>query len=151
MHMQSFKHGCSCYAVRKLARRITRYYDHRLAAEGLRTSQYSLLSFLARPQGLPMRELAERMGMDPSTLNRNVRPLISAGWVLKSPGQDPRTAVLQLSEAGRQKQATAKLVWRQAQADFESLVGDDGVTRLHAAIDTALAALPPDGVAAGAR
>ena len=125
--MQRLKHGCSCYAVRKLARRITRYYDHRLAAEGLRTSQFSLLSFLPGPQGLPMRELAERMGMDRSTLNRNVRPLIAAGWV----------------------QAAAKLVWRQAQADFESLLGEADVARLHGAIDAALAALPSDGAPAG--
>lgn len=147
--MQRFKHGCSCYAVRKLARRITRYYDHRLAAEGLRTSQFSLLSFLSGPQGLPMRELAERMGMDRSTLNRNVRPLIAAGWVLQSPGKDPRTAVLQLSESGRRKQAAAELVWRQAQADFESLLGEADVARLHGAIDAALAALPSDGAPAG--
>ncbi len=72
---------CTCAAVRRLARRITHVYDRHLAELGLRITQYSLLSNVRARPGLPMGDLAQRMGMDRSTLTRNLRPLVAAGWV----------------------------------------------------------------------
>lgn len=144
MHMHTFPHGCSCFAVRRLARRITRFYDRHLAEEGLRTTQYSLLSHLRGREGLAMRELAARLDMDRSTLNRNVRPLIAAGWIIQRAGADPRVAVLELTDAGRRKQAAARARWAEAQAGFEASLGAAAVARLHAGIDAASAALPDE-------
>jgi DNA-binding MarR family transcriptional regulator len=144
MHMHTFVHGCSCFAVRRLARRITRFYDRHLAAEGLRTTQYSLLSHLRGRDGVAMRELAVRLGMDRSTLNRNVRPLIEAGWIAARAAEDPRAIVLALTDAGRRKQAAARARWAHAQAAFEQAIGPAALDRLHADVDTALQALPDD-------
>lgn len=140
--MHRFEHGCSCFAVRRLARRITRFYDQHLAPAGLRTTQYSLLAHLRGTEDVPMRVLAERLDMDRSTLNRNLRPLIHAGWVAQHAGADPRTAVLRLTEAGRRKLGEARALWSRAQAAFESRVGPAGLAGLHAGIDTAQRSLP---------
>src|SRR4030088_2944710 len=39
---------CNCLALRQAARHTTQLYDRHLAPEGLRTTQYSILSKLAR-------------------------------------------------------------------------------------------------------
>ncbi len=142
VQMHALEAGCSCFAIRRTSRRITRFYDQHLAAAGLRTTQYSLLAHLRSGEGVSMRVLAEQLDMDRSTLNRNVRPLIQSGWVDQRAGADPRTAVLGLTGAGRRKLAEARVLWRQAQAAFESLMGARGLASLHAGLDAAQRSLP---------
>lgn len=136
--------GCSCFAVRRLARRISRFYDRRLAPEGLRTTQYSLLAHLRAPDGMSMRDLASRLDMDRSTLNRNVRPLLEAGWVASRPGKDPRSLVLSLTAEGRAKHAAARHRWARVQTEFGNAMGKEALERLHADIAAALRALPEE-------
>jgi hypothetical protein len=40
---------CNCHALRQATRRVTQLYDHLLAPLGLRATQFSLLTEVARP------------------------------------------------------------------------------------------------------
>lgn len=81
------------------------------------------------------------MGMDASTLTRNLRVLTDSGWVLSGPGPDARSRTIALTAAGRDKLGQAKACWKRAQLGLNALLGDEQVVALHALLDLSLAAL----------
>jgi len=115
-----------------------------MAAVGLKTSQYSLLSHVLAYQPAAPSELAARMGMDASTLTRNLRPLLDQGFVEQGPGPDGRTRSVTITEAGRAKQAQAKQHWKRAQLALNAKLGEETVAALHAMIDGVQTALADD-------
>ena len=114
---------CNCFAIRSAARHTTQLYDRHLAAAGLRTTQFSLLSTLARSGPLAIGELATRMAMDRTTMGRALRPLEREGLVAIAPGRDGRTRALVVTEAGRDRVRQARALWEAAQAEFEASYG----------------------------
>src|SRR5207247_8323335 len=79
--------GCTCLRARRAARQLSRLYDGALEPVGLTVNQLGLLAKLlgASMSGrasLPIGALAERMGMHPSTLSRDLKPLRNQGIVV---------------------------------------------------------------------
>ena len=139
--------GCTNQKLRQLTRRIGRMYDARMADCGLKTTQYSLLASLDRLGPVKPGELAAALSMDPSTLTRNLQPLLEAGWVQLDPGPDARTRLASLTAAGRAKRNEARSHWKQAQQSLNRTLGAEQVARLHELIDVFQAEL--DRVQAG--
>jgi DNA-binding MarR family transcriptional regulator len=141
--------GCSSYKLRQLSRRVSQYFDHFVGSSGLKTTQYSLLSHLGRLEPVRPGDLAAEMEMDASTLTRNLQPLIREGWVEVGPGDDGRSRLATLTDAGRAKRAETQREWKRAQLAFNEEIGAERVARLHALIDECLAAMnePVDEVA----
>ena len=127
--------GCTCFRLRSLARITGRHYDAHLSAAGLKTTQYSLLSALLR--GGPMRaaDLARLLALEPSTLTRNLEPLVQAGWVESSVGGDRRTRLLGLTTEGLRQRRRARAHWVRAQLELERQLGQDTVVQLHRLLD----------------
>lgn len=134
--------GCTCFRMRKTARAISRLYDQHLAQAGLKTTQYAVLAH-AGHQALPVAALAERLGIERTTLTRNLGPLVNAGWIALRPGTDSRQRVVTLTAAGHAKVKSAYPAWRAAQADIEQLLGRDTVRGLNAQLDDTLRQLAP--------
>lgn len=133
--------ACTCFHVRRAARHVTQAYDRWLAPTGLRTTQFSLLNRLARDGPRSIQKLAQEMGMDRTTLGRNLRPLERDGYV--SIGIDPedrRGRALQITPLGEAKRQEARRYWEEAQTRFEQAYGQDSTQALHAAL-AAVAAL----------
>ncbi|MBL8328510.1 MAG: winged helix-turn-helix transcriptional regulator [Rubrivivax sp.] len=141
----SHPQGCTNLKLRQLTRRIGHVYDQALAQSGLKITQYSLLSHVVRLGPLRSADLAAALRMEASTLSRNLRPLMAAGWVELQPGEDARTHAVIATAAGRAKRAEAQLRWKAAQRCVNQLLGDELVVRLHAQLDAALARLEADG------
>ncbi|MCC6709316.1 MAG: winged helix-turn-helix transcriptional regulator [Gammaproteobacteria bacterium] len=133
--------GCTNFKLRQLLRGVSRLYDAELARAGLKTTQYSLLSHLVGLGPVAPGELARHMGMDASTLTRNVQVLQAQGWVEQGPGADTRSRRLAITDAGRAKQAEAKTHWKRAQLELNKRLGLTEVAALHGIIDGALASL----------
>jgi DNA-binding MarR family transcriptional regulator len=137
-------HGCTCALLRRLNRRLTAVYDRTLAPLGLRVTQYSLLSNLRRSPQPTLTELAALLDMDRTTLTRNLKPLVDAGWVrMRQGGQDARARNAELTTAGRELLETARPLWRRAQDEINATIGRAEVARLHALADAALPRLRP--------
>jgi DNA-binding MarR family transcriptional regulator len=131
--------GCSSFKLRQLTRRVSQHFDHIVGSAGLKTTQYSLLSHIAKLGPVRPGELAAAMEMDASTLTRNLQPLLKQGWVEVGPGDDGRSRLVRVTEAGRVKRAEAQRDWKRAQLAFNEQMGDARVVRLHALIDECLA------------
>jgi len=130
--------GCTSSKVRQLMRRIAQHYDAEVSKAGLKTTQYSLLVNVAELGPIRPVDLAHRLKMTPSTLSRNLQPLIAAGWLEIGKGPDARSHLLSVSESGRAKRIEAKQRWKVAQRSLNALLGEERVLALHELIDESL-------------
>jgi len=122
--------GCVGFHLRRWSRAVTARYDHRLRSVGIRVTQWPLLSALRHAGALSMGQLAEVVGMDASTLARNIRPLVREGWVDLTPGEDRREKHARLTAAGVAKWEEALPVWREVQRET---IAERGAERWHLA------------------
>lgn len=130
--------GCTNLKLRQLVRGVSRLYDAELAGAGLKTTQYSLLSHVLKLGPLRPGDLARAIRMEPSTLTRNLRPLIDAGWVTLQAGDDARSRLVAITDAGRDKRQAAQRCWRAAQQKLNARLGVERVLELHRILDEAM-------------
>ncbi|RSZ36073.1 MULTISPECIES: MarR family winged helix-turn-helix transcriptional regulator [unclassified Variovorax] len=136
--------GCTSFKVRQLSRRLSQHYDAEVSQSGLKTTQYSLLSHLARLGPTRPVDLAAELKMTASTLSRNLQPLIVAGWIAQGAGADARSRLVQLTEEGEIKRREALAHWKTAQQKLNALLGVERVLALHLLIDEAMELLGGD-------
>jgi len=110
---------CACLNSRKLARTITSYYDKMIKPAGINGTQFTLLSAVNFMQPVTINDLAERLGMDRTTLSRNVNLLEKDGFCESGPGQhDKRQREIRLTQKGKETLERAYPLWKQAQQHF---------------------------------
>ena len=133
---------CTCGKLRRLTRRVTQIYDGFLEPVGLTITQFAILSPVMRHGGITMGALAETMVMDPTTLTRNLRPLMERGYVkVVRDSTDRRRQGIWPTEAGKAIAREAGPHWRKAQAHVASVVGVHEVERLGGLLDLSLVRL----------
>jgi DNA-binding MarR family transcriptional regulator len=133
---------CVCTTVRRADRALNRVYDQALQPSGLLTTQYALLSTLARA-GEPMLHsaLAEAQVMSPATLSRNLRPLQRDGLLRMTPGRDRRTRYVELTSAGHEALERARPLWRAVQAQVRETAGVERIDLLVSELQNLVAEL----------
>jgi DNA-binding MarR family transcriptional regulator len=130
---------CNCSALRKASRRLSQLYDAALAPSGLRVTQFGVLVEIERRGKTPptIRELAEALVMDHSTIGQNLRPLERAGLVtLEADARDGRRRRVKLTREGRSRLEAARPLWREVQARFEGRFGERPAAELRATLLT---------------
>ena len=122
--------GCFCASTRRAARRLTEHYEAELGKVGLSASQFELLSLLAAaPRN--GRSIAALLGLDATTVSRNLKPLIADGHVTQAVMEgDARQLQYSLTAAGRTVQRRAMTHWRRAQAGPTRSLGADAMAAL---------------------
>ena len=81
---------CACSAARRKSRELTRFYERAMRGSGLRAAQFTLLATLIQTGPTPTTRLADFLGLDRTTLTRNLRPLHREGHVTIEDGADRR-------------------------------------------------------------
>jgi DNA-binding MarR family transcriptional regulator len=124
--------GCLGTASRRAARGVSAVYDRSLRPHGLRTTQFTLLTNLMLRGPTSMGALAKALGMDRTTLTRNVAVLEGAGWAqIRTDDTDARSHIVSVTEAGREVVSAAFPAWRQAQDVVAAAFGPAGVAALY--------------------
>ncbi|NIJ91022.1 DNA-binding MarR family transcriptional regulator [Xanthomonas campestris] len=139
--------GCTNFRLRSVSRMVSRHYATYLSASGLKSTQYSLLSHLVTLSPIRPVDLARKMGLDASTLTRNLKPLMLDGLVQQTDGTDARSRLITLTAAGRRRHAQARTQWQKAQSSLTALLGSERVLALHGLLDDTLATLQTAGLA----
>lgn len=116
---------CLCTNLRRASRGISRHYDGALDGFGINVAQFSLMSNLKRLDQPSISSLAEAMGLDRSTLGRNLRVLEGAGLVKMSEGEDHRNRLVCLTEEGERRFNAAWPAWEAAQQQLVARLGED--------------------------
>lgn len=132
--MSASKNVCTCFHLRRAARQVSQVYDRELAAVDLSLNEYSILRHARRKPCL-MTALADSLGMQRTTLTRNLRPLVDAGWLQETRGEDARQRVISITAAGLKRLAEAKPHWQRAQKRIDHLFGSAPAARLRADLD----------------
>ncbi|MDR2306061.1 MAG: MarR family winged helix-turn-helix transcriptional regulator [Paucimonas sp.] len=115
---------CICTHLRRAARGVSRHYDEALAGFDINVAQFSLLRHVQRLDRPSITSLAEAMGLERSTLGRNLRVLEAEGLVQLADGDDQRNRLVLLSEAGRARLEAAHPAWERAQAQLVAKLGE---------------------------
>jgi DNA-binding MarR family transcriptional regulator len=117
---------CTAAALRRATRTVSRIYEEVMAPSGLEGTQFSVLNALALMGGVPMRVLADRLGIDRTTLTRNLRPLERKGLIASVAADDQRVRLVELTARGRRVLDKALPLWQRAQ---QRVVKDLGRSR----------------------
>ncbi|MEN8506046.1 MULTISPECIES: MarR family winged helix-turn-helix transcriptional regulator [Paraburkholderia] len=113
-----------CFAIRQAARHVSQLYDRHLANVGLTITQFSLLGRLKRTGPMTMKQLADTMCMQRTTLVRTIQPLRRNGLIASEAlGADVRTLSISLTSAGEELLQAGRQHWHAAQAEFEHRFG----------------------------
>jgi DNA-binding MarR family transcriptional regulator len=122
--------GCFCLASRQAARKITRLYDSHMRGSGVRVTQFTILSQLLLRGEMPIGKLASMLGMERTTLSRNLSLLEGKEWISISAGEDPRARLVAITAQGRGLVRRSFPFWSKAQAQIARLLGADGQAAL---------------------
>jgi DNA-binding MarR family transcriptional regulator len=114
--------GCACANVRRAARLVTQLYGHEIGG-GIEAAQFSLLLMLSRRPGSSQAPLGRRLGLDKTTLSRNLTLMKKNGWIELAKSDDHRERGYRLTTAGEKLLAATKPGWKRAQEKLRALLG----------------------------
>ena len=128
---------CACNKVRTAARLVTKAYDDALRPTGLRATQCSLLAAVAAQQdgAMSITELATTMGMDRSTLKRNVTPLEQLGLLRVGVEGWRRSRSLSITDKGKAALEAGVPLWEAAQRKLKKQLGASAWASMHETFD----------------
>lgn len=116
---------CYCTNLRATTRSISAIYDAALAPVGINVAQWGLLRKLD-PEGLrpvSIGELADRVGLERSTVARNLRVLTKDGFVhIGVAADDRRASAVVVTEQGQRALHDGAPLWETAQRKVEELL-----------------------------
>ena len=109
--------------VRRSSRVVGNYYDGHLKPAGLKGTQFTLLNIIFLYPSITIGQLAERLRLDRTTLNRNLKPLERRQLIRSSSGDDKRTRTLELTPKGADTLQLALPLWLEAQSGVVEVLG----------------------------
>lgn len=133
--LQDAAASCACLKARKAARAVTRAYDKALRPSGLRVTQLNILGAAGIAGGAPLGKLADILGMERTTLTRNLQ-LIEREGLIKVVNVDGRTRNVMLTEAGNKRLTQALPLWENAQNELRRKLGARDWTAVQGALTT---------------
>ena len=119
----SLMRNCVCFNLRRTTRALTQFFDVELRRHGIRPTQTPILTALAAKSDWSMETLSKWLGMERTTLLRNLRPLQRDGLVRAKGGGQGRHVELKLTEKGRGALAEMLPAWRSAQDRAVAILG----------------------------
>jgi len=133
--------NCVCFNLRWVTRAVTQFFDAELRRHGIRPTQTPILGALAAKPGWSMEELSDWLGMERTTLVRNLRPLERDGLLeITGAGRGGRVSV-SISAKGRKDLEKAMPAWRAAQQAVVKTLGEHRWSAILSDLDRAALAL----------
>jgi DNA-binding MarR family transcriptional regulator len=105
------------------SRAVTRLYDDMLRPVGLRATQLAVLVAVGGDDVVSITALAKFMGMDRSTLARNLAPLERESLIRVGIEGWRRSRTVELTEKGRSRLREALPLWKKAQETLRRKLG----------------------------
>ena len=122
---------CAGWNARLAARRITAFLNRRMGGSSLSLVQFGLMAQIAAAQDDTLGALAERTGLEQSTLSRNLQLLESNGLVEVAAGErDLRRRAVWLTEKGARSLEAGIADWRRAHGELAERMDPEAAGRL---------------------
>ncbi len=117
---------------------VTQAYDAALRPVGLRATQFTMLSVLAKRGRIRQSQFADILGMDGTTLSRNLQPLLKNEWIQIDREEDQRVRLISITKPGRQVLDQAVPLWQHVQSQFVMGLGGERWSGLLSTLATAV-------------
>jgi DNA-binding MarR family transcriptional regulator len=115
--------GCAAYQFRRTSRAVARLYDAALAPSGIRSTQFALLTAIAKLEPVAISRVAEILVIDLATMTRSLKLLQTEGLVQIAPRGVRRQRLLTLTSKAEKALVAAVPLWRAMQARFLAELG----------------------------
>ena len=135
MDLNALISDCACLKVRTASRAVTRFYDEAFRPIGLRATQLTVLVAVTFGEAVSIAWLSRLLGMDRSTLTRNLRPLEDKGLVALGPEGHHRSRTLSVTSKGEQLVHKALPLWEKTQEKLREELKKPHWMNLHAELD----------------
>ena len=123
--------ACAGWNARLAARRITSFLNRRMQDSGLTLAQFGLIAQIATTRDDALSELAQRTGLDQSTLSRNLQVLEGAGLIeIAAGGADARRRAVWLTEKGVHSLEAGLSDWKRAHGELAKRLDPEAARRL---------------------
>ncbi len=119
MH-STYKGECYGMLLRRSANAITEIYNESFKPVGLTLAQYTLLANLEYYGRMNIKQWAEKVGLERTTMVRNIKTLRAKGWIEETEGKGKQFV---LSKSGFATFEEAHACWVTAQKRIEKLLG----------------------------
>jgi len=133
--------NCVCFNLRWVTRAVTQFFDLEMQRHGIRPTQGTILSSLQTKESWNMAELSDWLGMERTTLVRNLRPLQRDGFVRVGGGGRGRLVELAITAKGRKQMEKLTPAWRAAQSAAVKTLGEKRWSAILSDLETAALAL----------
>lgn len=133
--------NCVCFNLRRVTRAVTQFYDAEMRRHGIRPTQGSILASLQTKKSWSMAELSDWLGMDRTTLVRNLQPLQRDGFVKVIGGGRGYRVELAITTKGRELIEKLIPAWKSAQSAVVKTLGEKRWSAILSDLATAATAL----------
>ena len=116
--------SCTCSELRRAARAVTLLYDNAFRSSGLLSTQLGVLHVIYKSDSIRISHLAKELGLDRTTLTRNLSVLQRQGFIKISSGKDNRTRIVTITNKGRTTIAKAIPLWNDVQNKVKEQMGE---------------------------
>jgi DNA-binding MarR family transcriptional regulator len=106
---------CICSTLRRATRALTQHYEVHFRGSGLRGTQFTILATLAQTGPIPSTRLARHLGVERTTLTRNLKPLEDRSLITISAGEDARIRQIAITKQGTDLALKLLPLWQEAQ------------------------------------
>jgi len=133
--------NCVCFNLRRVTRAVTQFYDAEMRRHGIRPTQGSILASLNSKDSWNMAELSDWLGMDRTTLVRNLRPLQRDGFVKSVGGGRGNRVEVMITAKGRRQVEKLAPAWKSAQCAVVKTLGEKRWSAILADLEEVASAL----------
>jgi DNA-binding MarR family transcriptional regulator len=133
--------NCVCFNLRRVSRILTQFFTAALSPHGLLPTQTPILAALAANNRSSMAELSTWLGMDRTTLIRNLRPLERDGLVNANGAGRGGKVTLTITAKGKSALARLTPDWQGAQMAVVKTLGKERWTSILGDLERAALAL----------
>ncbi|MCB2186220.1 MAG: MarR family transcriptional regulator [Deltaproteobacteria bacterium] len=115
--------NCACFNLRRAARLVTQLFDRHLRELGLKSTQFSVLMVAYHYEGMLLTQIASILGMERTTLTRNLAVLEQMELITLEQGEDRRERRVNVTPQGVEILSRSLPLWEKAQAEVVEAVG----------------------------
>lgn len=113
-------------------RLLSAQYAGAFTGQDVTSEQVCMLFILHGAGEQTQRSLGQILGLEKSTMSRNISHLLQKGWIAAGKGTDRREVWLSLSTEGKKKVKALFPLWKKKQEEMEVLLGAELISGLDA-------------------
>jgi DNA-binding MarR family transcriptional regulator len=117
--------SCACFNLRRAARLVTQRFDRAFRDSDITANQFSILMASYNQEGILLTKLAKTLGMERTTLTRNLSLLDRRNMVSIAMGADKRERRIAITKMGITMLERTLPLWQRAQNEVVDLVGPE--------------------------